>query len=219
MIRNVDIDDISDGNLYNKDSLVKISCNDCDGCSKCCHDMGDSILLDPYDIYELHKVLNKPFTDLLNSELELGVVDGIIQPHIKMQSSNNSCIFLNEHKRCSIHGNRPGFCRLFPLGRIYNEDSFDYFNQIHECDYPNKSKIKIKKWLGIPELTKYENYINRWHTFTKGMRQILSTLSDDEKIRNINMLILNIFYIEPYNMDSSFYEQFDERLKKMEGYF
>ena len=47
---------------------------------------------------------------------------------------------------------RPGFCRLFPLGRYYTEDGFKYIIQIHECAKKNRSKIKVKKWIDTPDL-------------------------------------------------------------------
>ena len=169
MKRNIDINEISDGQLYDSDSLVKISCNDCDGCEKCCHNMGESIILDPFDIWQLTKITGKGFEQLLDNEIKLSVVDGIILPHINMDDDGESCKFLKNGK-CSIHTARPGFCRLFPLGRIYDDEgTFKYFNQIYECDYKNKSKIKIKKWIGLSHLSKYEEYICNWHRILKNL--------------------------------------------------
>lgn len=212
MIRNVDINDISDGKLYSSNDMVKISCNDCKGCSKCCHDMGDSINLDPYDIYMLSKGLNKSFTELLEDALELHLVDDNICPHIKMQPDTKGCIFLNENERCSVHEYRPGYCRLFPLGRIYEGNDFAYFNQIYECDYPAKSKIKIKKWLSIPALSEYEEYIKIWHSFQKKISELLAEESDNYK-KQLHMFILNTFYVKEYDTEASFYPQFKERME------
>ena len=55
MERNVEIDKISDGKRYGANDLVKVGCDDCRGCSACCHGMGDSIVLDPMDVYRLEK--------------------------------------------------------------------------------------------------------------------------------------------------------------------
>ena len=63
--------------------MAKISCHDCKGCSSCCQDMGESIWLDPYDIYQLTNNLEKTIEDLLAKEIELNVVDGLILPNIK----------------------------------------------------------------------------------------------------------------------------------------
>ncbi len=189
-----------------------MGCNDCDGCHKCCTGMGDSITLDPYDIYELTKGLDESMESLLNSALELGVVDGIIQPHIKMQPGGDQCSFLSESGRCTIHSFRPGFCRLFPLGRIYENDSFTYFHQINECPYPTKYKVKIKPWLGIPNLKAYEQYILDWHFFLKDMQKFISYCQDEKLVKTLNLLILNSFYLTAYTSDEDFYIQFYNRL-------
>lgn len=222
MKRNINLDEISDGNKYNKDSLVKISCNDCKGCEKCCHDMGDSIILDPYDVYNMTKATGKTFEQLLNKEIALSVVDGIILPHINMVTDNIEgpvaegdklyCSFLI-NGRCSIHSNRPGFCRLFPLGRLYNEDgSFDYINQIYECDYQQKTKIKIKQWLGIENLGKYEKYITDWHNFLKEVEANIA--GKDDLLKKYNMLILQLFFVNTYDGDD-FYKQYEERRRQI----
>lgn len=215
MRREIDLEEISDGNRYNRDSMVRISCNDCEGCSNCCHDMGTSIILDPYDVYELCKGLDTDANRLLCACVELNVVDGIILPNIKMgEGDNPSCGFLTSDGKCSIHNIRPGFCRLFPLGRIYENGSFSYFNQIHECNYPNKSKVKIKKWLDIPSIAEYEKFVLDWHDFLKKAEEHLSGCTDEE-IKRIDMSILNIFYLSPYDFGESFYPQFYERLERI----
>ena len=53
MIRNIDMKEISDGNLYTANDMVKADCQDCKGCSACCRGMGDSIVLDPYDVWQM----------------------------------------------------------------------------------------------------------------------------------------------------------------------
>ena len=56
MKRNIDLNEISDGRLYSSGDMVKADCHDCAGCSACCRGMGDSIKLDPMDIWRLKKV-------------------------------------------------------------------------------------------------------------------------------------------------------------------
>ena len=41
MKRNVSLEEISDGKLYTSNDMVKADCGDCQGCSACCHGMGD----------------------------------------------------------------------------------------------------------------------------------------------------------------------------------
>ena len=95
MERNVEIDKISDGKRYGANDLVKVGCDDCRGCSACCHGMGDSIVLDPMDVYRLEKKLGKTMEEiLLAGNVALRVVDGVILPHLKMTEQSDRCSFL-----------------------------------------------------------------------------------------------------------------------------
>ena len=50
MLRDVGLEDISDGRLYRENDMVKTDTNSCQGCKKiCCIGMGRTIVLDPYD--------------------------------------------------------------------------------------------------------------------------------------------------------------------------
>ena len=152
MKRYVSLEDISDGHLYTSEDLVKAGCGDCKGCSDCCKSMADTIILDPLDAFRLTTGLSCTFEALLTDRLELGVVDGIILPHMKMSGAPACCSFLNEEGRCTIHDIRPGFCRLFPLGRYYEDRSFRYFLQTHECKKTDRTKVRVRKWIDTPEV-------------------------------------------------------------------
>lgn len=212
MKRNVDINEISDGKLYTSNDLVKAGCDGCKGCSACCVGMGDTVVLDPLDIYRLTSHLGVSFENLLTSKVALGVVDGIILPHLNMAGAEEKCGFLDGDGRCSVHAARPGICRLFPLGRIYEDNSFKYFLQVHECPKENKTKVKVKQWLGILEIKDYEKFVCDWHYMLKGLEKVLEK-ADEGLTKQISMYVLNEFYIKPYIDDISIYEQLDTRIR------
>ncbi len=214
MLRQVDLKDISDGKLYELNDMVKVGCNDCEGCFACCKGMGSSIILDPYDVFRLVKGLNVTFGQLLQDSLELNIVDGIILPNIRMNETSQGCNYLDENGRCSIHAIRPGICRIFPLGRYYENGDFKYFLQVNECKKDNRSKVKVNKWIDTPELKKNHKFINDWHYFQKDVQEVINSSSDDQLVKNVNMYILNNFFIREYNLQEDFYTQFDERLKQ-----
>lgn len=214
MKRNVKMEEISDGKLYTANDLVKADCGDCEGCSACCRGMGSSIVLDPLDVYRLTEGLGVHFEQLLVEKIELNVVDGIILPNLKMGGAKECCAFLNEEGRCSIHGIRPGICRLFPLGRFYENGSFQYFLQIHECKKENRTKVKVKKWIDTPDLKNYEAFISQWHYFLLDIQEKFLKI-EEEKIKSVNMFLIQSFYLEPYNKEEDFYSQFKKRLEKV----
>ena len=212
MKRNVSLAEISDGRLYKASDMVKADCGGCNGCSRCCHGMGNSIILDPYDVYRMTTGMGKSMQELLAASVELNVVDGVILPNLKMASGNTeACSFLNPEGRCSIHAFRPGICRLFPLGRFYENGSFKYFLQVHECPKPNKTKVKIKKWLDTPDLKRYETYICDWHYYLRDLKTRIE--AHPEQMKGISMDVLQKFYLTPYDSTADFYTEFYERLK------
>lgn len=212
MRRNCSLNDISDGKLYDINDLVEVSCNGCKGAAVCCHGMGKSIILDPYDIFRLTTNLNLTFEELMNDKIELNVVDGIILPNLKMTSIYESCTFLSQDGKCSIHACRPGICRIFPLGRYYDNNDFKYFLQINECDNSSKTKIKASKWIDTPDYEKNKQFLIDWHYFLNGIEKLMKSTQDENHIKNMNMYILNSFYIKEYDKNIDFYTQFNQRL-------
>ena len=213
MKRNVSLSDISDGRLYELNDMVKADCGDCKGCSDCCHGMGDTVVLDPYDIYRLTTGLGVGFSELLMGKVALSVVDGIVLPHLNMVGKSGACGFLDENGRCSVHSVRPGICRLFPLGRYYTENGFKYFLQKDECKNTSRTKVKVKKWIDTPNPTEYEKFVLAWHRFLEQQEEDLKSM-DENGAKTVSMNILNLFYLSAYGSDRGFYEQFDERMEK-----
>lgn len=220
MKRNVSLEEISDGRLYSRNDMVRAGCGDCRGCSSCCSGMGNSVILDPYDLYRLTVEMGSTFEELMQGRIELNVVDGVILPNLSMSSGTETCAFLNEQGRCSIHRYRPGICRLFPLGRYYPTGSaheagtkrgFQYFLQIHECPAPNKTKVKVEKWMDTPQLARYEQFVCDWHYFLEAVEMRIAEETDDSAVKNINLFLLKLFYIMPYQ-NTDFYAQFEARL-------
>jgi len=226
VLRNVSLEEISDGRLYGLNDMAKLGCNDCSGCSSCCRGMGNTIVLDPYDVWRLTGGLGVSLQQLLAGHLELNVVDGIILPNLKLAGDSEQCTFLNEAGRCSIHPYRPGICRLFPLGRYYEEDGFRYILQVHECEKQNRSKVKIRKWMDTPDMERYDAYIADWHAFLSKLRAKLeketlagasSDAADEEALsqdlaKSISMYVLQQFYLLFYDTSRDFYSQYEARM-------
>lgn len=211
MLREGTLNDISDGKLYTLNDLVRADCQDCAGCSACCRGMGNSIVLTPYDACLLTNNLGCGFDRLLAGHIELSVIDGLILPSLKMTGEKEQCSFLNDNGRCSIHPFRPGICRLFPLGRIYDENGFKYFLQTGECLNNHRTKIKVEKWLDTPDIEKNEKFIWEWHELLKKLRKEAMADPDYESAKKRNMLLLQLFYFTPYSIDT-FYTQIEERM-------
>ncbi len=121
------------------------------------------------------------------------------------------CPYLGEDGRCTIHDFRPGICRLYPLGRSWENGDFRYILQVNECTHCTGSKVKVKKWLGIPNLSAYEDFCRDWHNFLEKVRHFLDTADPEGKMRRqICVYLLQQFYMCDWNVDD-FYDTFRQR--------
>lgn len=214
MERDIDMKEVSDGRLYGLRDMVKADCGGCQGCSDCCESMGSTIILDPYDVWRLTTGLKVSFDTLLLDKLELNVQEGIILPNMKTEGESERCGFLNEEGRCSIHGLRPGLCRIFPLGRYYENGSFQYFLQVNECKKEPKLKVKVQKWIDTPDIRRNEKFIIDWHYFLKDLTARLEASDSEEYRKTVSLYILKSFYQKPWDTDRDFYEQFYARFEE-----
>ena len=212
MQHKVNLEEISDGNLYTKNDMVRIGCDSCGKDASCCRFAEDTITLDPYDIYQLHHATGLNFEALYSKQLiALSPVDGLLLPHLNFSKSSNSCPFLLENGRCSIHANRPGLCRLFPLARLIEADTVRYLIQIHECPCSVTPKTKIKNWLELPDIEHYEAYIIKWNKILATTRNRLAAASGQAELTIITTDFLRNYFFVPYDLSRSFYEQWEQR--------
>ena len=205
------IDKETDTILYGNNDMAKLGCNECAGCSECCRGMGQSIILDPYDIYQMQSAVGQTFAQLMEDKAELHVEDGLILPSLKMQDNTDACGFLDQHGRCGIHSYRPGLCRLFPLGRKYRENRLYYFLLEDACQVQNRAKIKIRKWLDVKNLPKYEGFLIAWYKLRKNIQEQITIRQSDAYTQEVNVKMLQVFYQMPYDTEYDFYEQFGKR--------
>lgn len=219
MEHNVDLNEISDGKLYTKNDLVKLGCDGCAGKASCCRFAEDTITLDPYDIYQLSVGEGLSFEQLYSRELlALSPVKGLLLPHLNFSKDTKACPFLEQDGLCRIHGNRPGLCRLFPLARYFEEDTLHYILQVHECPNPVTPKVKIKNWLGIPNMEQYEAFLTSWHTLTESVQKKIAAATDNQTINTVTTVFLKLFYLTPYGKEESFYSQFSQRKGAFQSY-
>ncbi|MGN0401840.1 MAG: YkgJ family cysteine cluster protein [Acetatifactor sp.] len=208
MKRNGSLEEISDGRLYGWNDMVKADCHGCPGCHKCCTGMGNSVVLDPYDVKRLTEGTGVSFQQLLSEgKVELQVVDGCILPNLRMAGEEEACAFLDHEGRCGIHEYRPGICRLFPLGRYYENGDFKYILLTGECIGRNPSKIKVGKWIDMPEHGKHHRFLCDWHYLLIDVEKAVTGREDSDFARKINMALLEMFYLSP-DTGQDFYEDF-----------
>lgn len=202
------LEGIFDGKIYDVEDIVKADAGGCDGCSACCHGVGDLVVLTPFDSYEIVSHLNISFDALLVDKLERRENNKILLPHLKMHGDSERCAFLNEEDRCIIHGYRPNICRLFPLGRVYEENDFKYFLQVDNCIKPNLKNIKVKEWIGIERYEENKVFILEWYRLLKALTFRMKFVQDNQERDTMNNYLLDTFYRRTLKEGEDFYSAF-----------
>lgn len=205
------LDEISDGKIYDISDIVKADAGGCDKCSDCCKDVGDLVVLSPFDVYEMVRCLGIRFDELLGDKIELRENNKIYLPYLKMKE-NKECSFLNNESRCSIHSKRPNICRLFPLGRVYQDDDFKYFLQVGNCTKQNLKNVKVSDWIGIENYDVNKRFIMNWHKFIKALTFRLKFVRDEDELNQINEYLLDSFYRVELKDEEDFYYAFNKIL-------
>ena len=185
------LDEISDGKLYDIEDMVKADTCGCNGCSDCCKDVGDLVVLTPFDIYEMTTYLNTDFDKLLGDKILLRENNKITLPYLKMQDENKNCSFLDKNGRCTIHSKRPNICRLFPLGRAYQDNDFKYFLQVDNCPKDELKDVKVSQWINIENYNENKKFILEWYKFIKALTFRLKFVRDEKEIAHINEFLLD----------------------------
>ena len=77
----------------------------------------------------------------------------------------------------------------------------------------NRTKVKIRKWLGISALPQYERFLIVWHDLRKYIQEEIAGRQSDVYTQKINVRMLEVFYQTPYDTAEDFYAQFEKRQK------
>lgn len=107
----------SDDQPYSRDTPFSYKCN---RCSRCCHDK--YIQMNPYEIARLASNLGIRPYEFISKYLR---DDG---PYLKAKP-DGACVFLGS-TGCTVHGDRPLVCRLYPLGRTIEGDGSERFGEL-----------------------------------------------------------------------------------------
>ncbi len=207
------LDAISDGKLYDKEDYAAIDAQGCQGCSACCYEVSDLVSLSPFDVDAMKQFLGCSFEQLLDDKkLHVLLEKGVSIPYLNEQPATKACAFLSASGRCMIHASRPDICRMFPLGRVYQMQTYKYFVQRDNCTKKDLKAVQISDWLQINDYEAHQQFILAWHGFVKAVAFKLKFVSLDDKQR-YNDYLLDTFFVQTRPASVTFYAWFQETLQ------
>lgn len=211
----------------------------CTACGECCKDRtgANSIILSPYDMFNLQKNLNVKLRELLDKHvtISIGSNSGLPIAYLRSKTSlvtgETLCTFLKKQDgayRCSVHQFKPVVCSLYPLGRLTafdknsNERILHYLYLGGDCSNENKENIHnntIDKWVKNREIT--ERVFIDFSIEVSNLLKIinLQNFFDSEKIsintkQGLQASLIALLYGN-YDTDKDFLPQFESNMEEL----
>lgn len=148
------------------DDKINFRCSQSLDCfTSCCSDV--SIVLTPYDVLRMKQALEIDSSSFLEQytispftkEQRIPVV------LLKMNPDSKRCQFVSTEEGCSIYGNRPWACRMYPLGMAEPdnptpEDRRFYFllKEATCLGHDENNLIAVREWIEDQGIEEYDAY-------------------------------------------------------------
>jgi Fe-S-cluster containining protein len=180
---------------------LKFACHPGIPCfTACCADL--HLILTPYDILRMKKQLRLTAGEFITRYTQPHEGEESIFPliRLKMRDDEGRRCPLVSPQGCTIYEDRPGACRLYPLGRAAagglsgGEEREFYFlvDEPHCLGYREEREWTVEEWIQDQGVRLY-NEVNRpW-------MEILT--SQNPRVRELTEQKLGMFYMVSYNLD------------------
>jgi Fe-S-cluster containining protein len=180
---------------------LRFSCHPGISCfTACCADL--RLILTPYDILRMKKRLKLPAGEFLRDFTESHEAGESIFPmvRLKMREEEGRHCPLVSPRGCTIYEDRPGACRLYPLGRAAaaglsgrGEREFYFLvNESHCQGFKEEREWAVEEWIQDQGVGLYNEMNRPW------MEIVTST---NPRLRGLSEQKLGMFYMVSYNLD------------------
>ncbi|MFC1883912.1 YkgJ family cysteine cluster protein [Thermodesulfobacteriota bacterium] len=194
--------------------------------NKCCSKL--KLILTPYDILRIKNQLDITSDIFLDKYSHSEIERGNRFPTVKLKMSDNpekTCPFVTE-LGCRIYENRPGACRLYPLGRasaivegVKNaKEKFFIVKESHCLGFQEKKTWDINQWLEHEGLEEYYIINDMWQEIISSSKN-LGKEALTKKIQMFFMVSYNLDVFRKFVFESRFFDRFVVEPKLKERMF
>ncbi len=185
--------------------------------TECCRDL--RLALTPYDILRLKNRLGLSSNDLLDqyAVIKPGEHNGFPAVFLKMQEDDRrTCPFVTP-SGCSIYEDRPGACRIYPIGRASSrtqgQDKTREFHfvvkEAHCLGFNEAKQWTVEQWALDQGLQSYSLLNDEWtaiitHKGSMGPEDMIS-----KKMQMFFMACYNLDQFRQFVFKSTFFRRFD----------
>ncbi len=180
---------------------LRFSCHKDIPCfNRCCADL--RLVLTPYDILRLKRRLGLPSDAFLDryTVLDLGGRSPFPMLRLKMgEDGERPCPFVTR-QGCSVYEDRPGACRLYPLGRgaswgTPGTGGLEFYfivDESHCMGFGEDREWSLEEWIVDQGVGVYNQMDREWMEIVTSRSPRLRDLTEDK---------LKMFFMTSYNLD------------------
>ncbi len=187
--------------------------------TECCAKL--RLILTPYDILRMKNRLKLTSDEFLDKFTDTDMSSHRRFPMVKLNMRSDekkTCPFLTK-EGCSIYEDRPGACRIYPIGRAARmvdadggrsaDDKFFLVEESHCLGFQEERLWTLEEWLGHEGVSKYNTVNDKW----------LEIIGEDKNLgpKDTIKKKMQMFFMASYNLDgfrdfifqSRFFDLFD----------
>ncbi len=182
--------------------------------NKCCSKL--RLILTPYDVLRLKNRLGISSEKFLEKYTET-VVDGQNRfPNVRLKMINNekqSCPFVTP-EGCAVYEDRPGACRLYPLGRASTaaggtaRETFFVVKESHCLGFNENKTWQLEEWIAHEGVDEYNLMNDEWLKILTSSKR-LGTEQLTRKLQVFFMVSYNLDRFRKFLFESSFFSLFE----------
>ncbi|MGC8602191.1 MAG: YkgJ family cysteine cluster protein [Desulfomonilaceae bacterium] len=192
--------------------------------TECCRKL--ELNLTPYDVLRLCKRLNQAPADFLEdyTAIKSGARHGFPEVFLKMGlDGERLCPFVSS-EGCKVYEDRPGACRIYPLGRAssknrftnLNEEFFFVVREPHCRGFEQNRNWRIEEWLSDQNVEQYNKFNDQlMELYILGFRKAPTQFST-QQLQMFIMACYNIPKFREFIFKSSFLTKFELSLDEIE---
>jgi Fe-S-cluster containining protein len=201
-----------------KDNRFRFRCHkDIECFTRCCKKL--NLLLTPYDIIRLKNRLSLSSDIFLENYTVTRLDDRSRFPmvYLKMREDTaKSCPFVTS-EGCTIYEDRPGACRIYPLGRAATKpegkrDAIERFflvSEDHCLGFNEDTEWTLEEWMGNEGLYEYNEVNDKWMEIITSTGSIGEEKDMTKKIQMFSMASYNVDRFREFIFKSRFLELFE----------
>ena len=184
--------------------------------NKCCADL--NLVLTPYDVVRMKHKLKLSSQDFLERYTKTNMARRSRFPmiHLKMTpGKDRTCPFVSP-SGCRIYEDRPGACRIYPLGRAAlkvdmeqnTREKFFVVAEKHCLGFQEEKEWTIEEWIKNEGVDEYNTMNDQWLEIITSSKGLGAEKDVPRKMQMFLMASYNLDKFREFIFKSKFFERF-----------